>query len=415
MSVVVEFATVFVEAFLAFHLFEGIFPEHRKPYVAFVYYIVFFTVGVLGTFFVPIPWLRSLILFLTSLVGNYVTYKTKPLPCLYSTVLYYVTVILSDVLCAAALTVAGYGSEIDMGESERIVYIVLARILNLLLIQIVLLIFGRDKPRSFPLISVPLFICQALSIFASYRSFFALSSGENSGTILFTTLSLMVVNIIICFYVRILEDYYQRRAADAAAESLAELQRQYFENITSRQEETRALWHDIKKYVSAMETMVNSDKTAEAERCFAEIREKYEGIDLGVDVGNSVIDSILSDAVRRTGEAGIDLRLNVWVAPELNIPPADLYIIIGNTMDNAFDACRELPKGKRVVDLLLRQSNSLLYYELKNPYLPDEPPKKSGIHGYGLRNVRACVEKDKGSMDISAEDGVFTVSVQLNV
>ena len=415
MTTFVEFAAVPVEVLLGVYIYEGLFAEHRHPYAAFIYYAVWFVVGELETFYLPIPWLRSLILFLIALVGNYVTYRTKPLPCLYNTALYFLVIVFSDVLCAAILTAAGYGTKIAMGGSERIALIVMARTVNLLLIQILLLIFRRDKPRAFPLISVPLFICQILSFFACYRSFFALGNGENSGTILFTTLSLMVVNIIICFYVRILEDYYRRRAADAAAESLAELQRQYFENMTSRQEETRALWHDIKKYVSAMETMVASDKTDEAQKCFAEIREKYEKINKSVDVGNTVVDSILSDAVRRAGDAGIDLRLNVWVAPELNIPPADLYIIIGNTLDNAFAACEKFPKGKRVIELLLRQSNHLLYYELKNPYLPGEPPKKGGIHGYGLRNVRACVEKNKGAIDVNTDDNFFTISVQLNV
>ena len=414
MTTFVEFAAVPVEILLGLYIYEGLFAEHRHPYAAFIYYAVWFVVGELGTFYLPIPWLRSLILFLIALAGNYATYKTKPLPCLYNTALYFLVIVLSDVLCAAILTAAGYGSEIAMGASERIVYIVMARTVNLLLIQILLLIFRQDKPRAFPLISVPLFICQILSFFACYKSFFALG-GEDSGTILLTTLSLMVVNIIICFYVRILEDYYRRRAADAAAESLAQLQRQNCESMTSRREETRALWHDIKKYVSAMEAMVASDKTEEAEKCFQEIREKYEKLSMSVDVGNAVVDSILSDAVRRAGDADIDLRLNVWVAPELNIPPADLYIIIGNTLDNALAACGGLPKDQRVVELLLRQSNHLLYYELKNPYLPGEPEKKPGVHGYGLRNVRACVEKNRGSLDISAEGGQFTVSVQLNV
>lgn len=415
MTTFVEFAAVPVEVLLGVYIYEELFAEHRRPYAAFIYYAVWFVVGELETFYLPVPWLRSLILFLIALVGNYVTYKTKLLPCLYNTALYFLVIVFSDVLCAAILTAAGYGTEIDMGGSERIALIVMARTVNLLLIQILLLIFRRDKPRAFPLISVPLFICQILSFCACYRSFSALSSGENSGTILFTTLSLMVVNIIICFYVRILEDYYQRRAADAAAESLAELQRQYFENMTSRQEETRALWHDIKKYVSAMETMVASDNTDEAKRCFEEIREKYEKVSMSVDVGNTVVDSILSDAVRRAGEADIDLRLNVWVAPEMNIPPADLYIIMGNTLDNALAACGGLPREERVIELLLRQSNRLLYYELKNPCPPDGAPKKGGIHGYGLRNVRACVEKNKGAMELSTAGGIFTVSVQLNV
>ena len=415
MTTFVEFAAVPVEVLLGVYMYEGLFAEHRRPYAAFIYYAVWFVVGELGTFYLPIPWLRSSILFLIALVGNYVTYKTKPLPCLYNTALYFLVIVFSDVLCAAILTAAGHGTEIAMGGSERIALIVMARTVNLLLIQILLLIFRRDKPRAFPLISVPLFICQILSFFACYRSFFALSSGENSGSILLTTLSLMAVNIIICFYVRILEDYYQRRAADAAAESLAELQRQYFLNMSARQEETRALWHDIKKYVSAMETMVASDKTAEAERCFTLVREKYESLTSGVDVGNDVVNSILDDAVRRAKKAGIDLRLQVWVAPELDIPPEDLYIIIGNTLDNALAACESLPGGSRVVELLLRQNNRLLYYELKNPCPPPSAAKKAGIHGYGLKNVRARVEKNRGAMDISDDGGTFTVSIQLNV
>ncbi len=410
-SMEVEEIAVLTEVLLSLHLYEGLFSEHRRQYGALVYYVVLF----LAAFLTPTPWMRAGILFSISLAGNYITYKTGFLPCLYITALYFSTLVLSDVLCAAALTAAGYGAEFTLGGPAYPVYLIFTKLLNLFLVRISLLIFKGDKPRSFRLISVPLFLCQVLSIFACYKSFFALTDGTDSGTVLLIMLCLLFVNIIICFYGKSLEDYYQRRTSAVAAEKLAELQRQYYESTAARQEETRALWHDIKKYVSAMETMVNSDRTADAEKCFAEIREKYERINTSVDVGNHVVDSILSDAVRRAREADIDLRLNVWVAPELHIPLADLYIIIGNTLDNAFEACRELPDGKRTAELLLRQSNHLLYYELKNPYLADTPPKRDRFHGYGLRNVRACVEKNGGSLDISAVEGFFTVSVQLNV
>ncbi len=415
MSIVIELVTVLVEILLALYLYEGLFFGHRYRYIAIVYYTVFFAAGVLGTFFVPLPWLRVILLFLISLIGNYITYRTKPMPCFYFTGLYYVTIFLSDVLCAAALTVVGRGADLAMGESERLVYLALGKLLNLFLVQIVLLIFKHDKPSSFSIISLPLLACHLLSLFACYRSFFALTGEAGSGTILLTTLCLMVINIVICFYVKLLESYYQRKSADLAAEKLSVLQRQYFQSMIARQDETRALWHDIKKYVSAMEAMVNADKTADAEKCFAEIREKYERVSNSVDVGNNVIDSILSDALRRARDADVDLQLDVWVAPELDIPPADLYIIIGNTLDNAFDACRNLPKGKRTVNLILRQSNNLLYYELTNPYLPAEFPKPGRLHGYGLKNVKSCVEKDKGSMEISSEGNMFVVSIQMNV
>ena len=407
MAMAVEHIARLTEILLPLHFFEGLFSEYRRSYTAIVYYVALF----MAVFFR----VHVGVLLVISLVGNYLTYKTRLLPCVFITALYYLILVLSNVLCAAALTSAGYAPDYDLGGPGRAAYLVSAKLLTLFLTQIALLVFRRDRPHSFPLISVPLLVCQALSIFACWRSFSALTVGADSETVLLTALCLLLINIIICFYIKILENYYQHTASAAAAGELAELQRKYFENMTARQEETRALWHDIKKYVSAMETMVTSDKTAEAEKCFEEIREKYEGLSTGVDVGNSVINSILSDATRRARDAGIDLHLNVWVAPELNIPPTDLYIIIGNTLDNALEACGRLPKERRAVELLLRQSNHLLYYELSNPYLPDEAPKKGGVHGYGLRNVRACVEKNKGAVELSSGDGRFTVSVQLNV
>lgn len=411
MSIELENIVSLAEVLLPAHLFEELFTEYRRPYTALAYYVALF----MAVYLVPVLWLRVGIMLVISLVGNYLTYQTRLLPCIFITALYYAILVLSNVLCTAALAAAGYGPDFSIGAPERLACLVAGKLLTLFLTQIVLLVFRRSKPRSFPLISVPLLLCQALSIFACWRSFSGLTVGADSQSVLLTALCLLIVNIIICFYVKVLENYYERTTTAAAAGELAELQRQYFQNLSARQEETRALWHDIKKYVSAMETMVASDKTSEAEKCFAEIRAKYERINLRVDVGNNVIDSILSDAVRRAREENIDLQLNVWVAPELDIPPADLYIIIGNTLDNAFDACRVLPREKRTAALLLRQSNHLLYYELKNPYLPDAPPKRDRFHGYGLRNVRACVERNRGSIDISTADGFFTVSVQLNV
>ena len=47
----------------------------------------------------------------------------------------------------------------------------------------------------------------------------------------------------------------------------------------------------------------------------------------------------------------------------------DLFIIIGNTLDNAIEACSQIDdKKERIVSVWLYQKNHLLLYEISNPY-----------------------------------------------
>ena len=102
--------------------------------------------------------------------------------------------------------------------------------------------------------------------------------------------------------------------------------------------------------------------------------------------------------------------------PTLNISPVDLYIIIGNTMDNAIEACDAFPAGhKPSISCTLRQKNHVLLYEISNP-IPQVSVKKAGdIHGYGLENVKECVNRNSGFISVKNENDIFCVSITLNV
>ena len=81
-----------------------------------------------------------------------------------------------------------------------------------------------------------------------------------------------------------------------------------------------------------------------------------------------------------------------------HISPADLFIILGNTLDNTIEACAALSPGHRCVHVVLRQKNQFLYYEVSNPYTANAKPKPGRIHGYGLKDVHNCVEKNQGPL-----------------
>lgn len=75
-----------------------------------------------------------------------------------------------------------------------------------------------------------------------------------------------------------------------------------------------------------------------------------------------------------------------------------------------------LPEGDaRWIDVSLTQKNHLLRYEIRNPYVPLTPREEKRIHGYGLKNVATCVQRNNGTMTVTKEDGHYTVLIVLNV
>ena len=75
-------------------------------------------------------------------------------------------------------------------------------------------------------------------------------------------------------------------------------------------------------------------------------------------------------------------------------------------------------EDKRFVRLMLRRSGAFVslrtenYFEgelkLKNG-LP-QTTKNGGLHGYGTKSMRMITEKYGGTLDFSAEDGIFAVT-----
>ena len=186
-------------------------------------------------------------------------------------------------------------------------------------------------------------------------------------------------------------------------------QEEYYRKLRAKQEETRALWHDLNKYLRAAKAETDS---ADALNRLGSMLNSAMEI---VDVGNPVLNVILNEYAMTAKAAGIELRMKVQVPEHLGIAAADLYVIIGNTMDNAIEACKPLPAGERLIDLVFRTRHDIVFYQLTNPYAANTPKHSSDpLRGYGLKNVIRCAEQYSGSMETIQQDGYFTVTVHLN-
>jgi sensor histidine kinase regulating citrate/malate metabolism len=93
-----------------------------------------------------------------------------------------------------------------------------------------------------------------------------------------------------------------------------------------------------------------------------------------------------------------------------------LFIILGNAIDNAIEECNALPaESERYINISIRQKAQLVVMKVDNPCRESQTAKPGYIHGYGLKNVRRCVEKYHGELQYGVDHGVFHFFALLNL
>lgn len=242
------------------------------------------------------------------------------------------------------------------------------------------------------------------------------NTGEDvSPAILIIAAGLLYLNILIVFYAERTQEANERRHKAELAEQHYAMQEQYYAQLREDQNETRAMFHDINKYLRAMRALASEANTKEASQVFAEAQDLVQSLVSVVDVGNTVISVILNDYKAQAEEQNIRFDYDVSVPANLGITAVDAYVIMGNTLDNAIEACCSLPEEQRYIHVQLRAFHDILYYQIENPYTPEylKKAKKKG-HGYGLQNVRRCVEKHKGDLAITDEGGKYVLALRIN-
>jgi hypothetical protein len=345
-------------------------------------------------------WVTSLVLF-----------NTKIIQGLLSGVAYCAIVAVNDVISVVSFQLCGVSSDALMASNPaRTMLLIVAHIL-LFGIVIILCILNRKSASKMSVkILLPVLPCWAISILLGFVFTWQCVVMEYEWHPLFLVvlIGLLYTNIIMIYFTNKTSEQAQLKKDFEIAEHHYAMQQEYYDQLCVQQEETRALWHDISKYLRALQI----DKSDSA---LMEVQQMLESVSQVVDVNNRAVSVILNEYFQTAKDADIAIALDVLIPAELFVTAADLYVLLGNTLDNAIEACSELPKEQRRISLKLKKHNSMLYYEISNPYDEKHLHRARGIyHGFGLKNVAKCVEKYRGKLDVRTFDGVFCVVAHMN-
>lgn len=419
MYILTEILGVVAELF-TYHLFvQGIFDRKlRHPTVWFTTYGILGGILLFLSFLENASFLRLSYCLIVFGIISKVFFEMTVIQMFFTSFSFGCLYVLTDVFSITLGNMMGVDVDIIMSYGNiRAVFIIFVHTVLFLIVMIVLAMTKRKRNA----ISLP-FMLSIIpgSIAGILLGIYFCLSVQNTGedipvTIMFIAAGLLYMNILIVFYAEQLQESNIRRHEMELAEQHYQMQQRYYEQLRNDQNETRAMFHDINKYLQAMQALAGDANSQQAQEVLVQAQNIIKNLGTVVDVGNSVISTLLHEYLQKAEENGVQLTFDVSVPENFGVTAIDIYVILGNTLDNAMEAVAVLPESERKIHLQLRTFHEILFYQIQNPFSPDSSGIKAGKnHGFGLKNVRRCVEKYHGDMTVSQDGNLFSVSLRLN-
>ena len=359
---------------------------------------------------------RTLYLLLGGFLLARLFYEVQTWPAAFASGSFFVLGSVVEIL--AMLLIGVRLPDIDLlmqAGAVRVIYVVFSNLLQIPLLILVSHFFNREESDLrivwlFPLISIQLAsisVCYVVQCHAADKDF--------PDYMVFFIAVLLFVNIMIVFYVEALRKNEKEKYLAELTEQHYHLQIEYYQQLLEKQQETKALWHDIKKYTAAMQAVAAQNDSEQLRQIAQATEDAYERVKDISAVGNPVVDALLNQYLRSAKENQIQVLLDITIPEVLAISTLLLSVVIGNTFDNAIEACRLINPEKREIHLQLRKQNRILFYSIENPYIDAVTQLRVGKHhGYGLKNVERAVNQNNGNFQLEKVDGNFIVQIRLN-
>ena len=129
---------------------------------------------------------------------------------------------------------------------------------------------------------------------------------------------------------------------------------------------------------------------------------------------NMTINTVLTVYERRAKENGISVQISANASRDLDVSPQDLVIVIANLFENAIHATAKHKGKKKLIDISIKGSAQRLLIKVENPCRNNLTFDET-LYGVGIRSVIATTNKYEGMYDFTAEDGIFSAKISLNI
>lgn len=338
-------------------------------------------------------------------------------------ILSYIWISIIDMIFAVACIVI-FRLDIDCVENNPFWNIGL-NMFSFILILLAAFIFikkktGFEKIRIQKYFSIYLMGGMALSLYLTAMQFMGMEEDVSTyREVLVLGLglsSLILIVICVLLIINSNQNEYLRHEAEMNS-SLLEAQKEYYMMLLQKENETRAFRHDIRKHIFCMNSLFVNGKYGELGEYLADMDKEVTDLSPEIQTGNGLITAIVNDISKKFPR--VHLQWKGMLTETLKISSLDICTIFYNLLINAFEAAEKIEDGN--VEVIIKFIEATMVITISNSTIK-EPQKINGEfvtdkagdgHGYGIRNVRKCIEKNGGFYSAVCDKGRFVTEIVL--
>ena len=292
-----------------------------------------------------------------------------------------------------------------------------------------------------------------------------------AGKMVFSDTALDILNIIFLFgLLVIISLFIEWRFCVVLNVERKKIERKYLSDIDEKYTEMRTLKHDMNNHLSAILMLMDAGKNDEARKYITELTGVASRSATIRKTGIRALDLLLWNKVSQA--AAENIRLDYRIDDEysdVSISEYEICSLFANVLDNAIEAVRCIDKSavtserkdnttmasghidnteetvryidndkktglqsdpvemsgvsKKYITMTVRRQMDMMCIFCENPYLNVEKDNGKYVttkaqkmgHGLGLKQIERIALKHGGTVQIDDSDGVFRISVILNV
>ena len=210
---------------------------------------------------------------------------------------------------------------------------------------------------------------------------------------------------------------FDRLIAKKVASFENEILQKYYDEVENMYTKMRGWRHDYRHHIQTMKVHARNGEYEAIADYLDMLDDDLTNVETVIKTGNRMADAILNSKLSLAAERQITVKAEAKIPVSLTVSELDLCIVIGNLLDNAIDACMELPVEERLIRIYMEMKGNYLYLALTNTAGGKKKQSfrttKGEGHGLGIARVDAIIKKYDGYVTRASEDGAFSTEILL--
>ena len=239
---------------------------------------------------------------------------------------------------------------------------------------------------------------------------------------MWTILSVVLMMSVLVFNIN--RQYEVEKELAKLKSEQAELLERDYTAVNRAYQVNAKLFHDFHNHIGVLRQFLTHERYGEAVRYLDELQAPVRNLTATVWTGDETADYLINSKAAAAEADGIRFQAQVEFPRRTNIRSVDLCAILGNLLDNAIEAARQVPDPPgRTVALTIRRIHQMLVIKVENSF--DAAPvqeggelkttkTEGGLHGWGLKSAQTAAEKYDGMVQAGVSGEVFRAVATLS-